>query len=129
MLPTKAIIFDFFGVLYVDGQLNQPLIKLIRNLKPEYKVGMLSNMDRSWLEAFSHRKLVEELFDEIVLSGDEGITKPDLRIYKIMANRLKALPEECIFVDDLIENVEVAENLGMRGIWYKDMTSLNGLIQ
>jgi epoxide hydrolase-like predicted phosphatase len=129
MLPTKAIIFDFFGVLFVDRQLNQPLIDLIRNLNSDYKIGMLSNMDRSWLEAFSHRAVVEELFDCIVLSGDEGIIKPDPRIYKIVAKKLKVEPEQCVMVDDLIENIDAANELGMRGIWYKDMSSLDQLVQ
>jgi putative hydrolase of the HAD superfamily len=128
-MPAKVLIFDFFGVLYVNGELNQPLIKMIEQLKPQYKMGLLSNMDHSWLNAFSQRTLVQELFDEIVLSGDEGVIKPDPRIYKIMADRLKVELDTCTMIDDLIENVDAAIELGMRGIWYKDMSSLNSLVQ
>lgn len=128
-MATKALIFDFFGVLYVDGTLNQELVTLITRLKSKYKIGLLSNMDHSWLNSFSSRQVVKELFDVIVLSGDEGITKPDARIFKIAAERLGVSSEECVMVDDLAYNVDAAEALGMHAILYKDIDSLSQLLQ
>lgn len=128
-MPAKALIFDFFGVLYVDGELNQPLLTLLKKLTSDYKIGLLSNMDRSWLDSFSDRQVVEDLFDVIVLSGDEGIAKPDPRIFQTTAKRLHVEVEECVMVDDLAYNVEAAEALGMRTVLYKDIDSLSQLLQ
>jgi len=59
-----------------------------------------------------------DAFDEIVVSGREGVTKPDARIYKILFERSGRAPEELVFVDDVARNIAAAENLGMAGVLY-----------
>ena len=54
------------------------------------------------------------------MSGEEGVTKPDLRIYQILLDRYGLKAEECLFVDDRLENVEAARALGMQGIVFKN---------
>lgn len=57
-------------------------------------------------------------FDTIVVSGREGVTKPDERIYRILLERAGRAPEELVFVDDVARNVAAAQKLGMAGIVY-----------
>lgn len=57
-------------------------------------------------------------FDEIVVSGREGVTKPDARIYEILFERAGRAPEELVFVDDVPRNIAAAQNLGMAGVLY-----------
>ena len=57
-------------------------------------------------------------FDEIVVSGREGVTKPDARIYEILFERAGRAPEDLVFVDDVARNIAAAERLGMRGVLY-----------
>ena len=61
-----------------------------------------------------------ETFDAVVISGEVGMRKPDEDIYLFAAERLGLAPSECVFVDDLDRNVEVAEKLGMAGIVHRD---------
>lgn len=116
----KAIIFDFFGVLEEDGRPNQWLLDYIRgHLRPEYKLAILSNSTGGWLEGFLEPKDID-LFDEIVLSAQEGVAKPDPEIYLRAAGRLGAKPAECIYVDNHDFRVDGAIKAGMHGILYED---------
>ena len=54
-----------------------------------------------------------ELFDGIVISGEEGFRKPDPRMYELGAQRIGVAPGECVFVDDLAFNLDPARELGM----------------
>ena len=68
-------------------------------------------------------------FDVIVGSGAEGMLKPDPRLYEIALERLEVEPEEAIFVDDFIENVEGANQFGIHGIHFKTPGQAIGEIQ
>ena len=63
---------------------------------------------------------VEGMFDTVVLSGREGMRKPQPEIYLLAARRLDVEPEGCVFVDDVPLNVEGARAVGMAGVLHKD---------
>ena len=131
----KVLIFDFFGVLVVRQRefsnmseifenrwiLNEKLLNFIRKEKQNgSKIAVLSNVAQYSFDQFFSEEEQAELFDELVLSGNEGVSKPDARIFEIACERLGENPENCVFVDDSPENVLAAEKLGMRGIVYVD---------
>jgi epoxide hydrolase-like predicted phosphatase len=72
--------------------------------------GLISN---SWGARRYDRKLLAELFDGVVISGDVGIRKPTLEIYELGAQRIGRPPSQCVFVDDLPFNLKPAAELGM----------------
>lgn len=94
------------------------LLNFIKNeLKPKYKIGMISNGSTRSIE----RRLSAEqlaLFDFKAISAELGLLKPDPEIYKHTARNLGAELEECVFVDDYPEYVKAAEALGMQGVVY-----------
>ncbi|MBQ1534230.1 MAG: HAD-IA family hydrolase, partial [Erysipelotrichaceae bacterium] len=57
--------------------------------------------------------------DGTVVSALERCIKPDPKIYEILLNRYRLNPEECLFIDDMEENILTAERLGM-GIYLFD---------
>ena len=74
------------------------------------RTALVSN---SWgVHRYPH-DMFDELFDGVVISGEEGVRKPAPRMYELGAERAGAPPELCVFVDDLIFNLEPAEQLGM----------------
>jgi epoxide hydrolase-like predicted phosphatase len=79
------------------------------------RTGMLSN---SWGRT-DYGALVD-LFDGVVISGAEQMRKPDPRIYRLAAERVGAEPEVCVFVDDVVRNVEGARAVGMHAIHHTD---------
>ena len=74
------------------------------------KTGLISN---SWGTHRYPRKLLAELFDGVVISGEVGVRKPTLRIYELGAQAIGTDPGECVFVDDLPFNLPPAQELGM----------------
>ncbi|MEA2210147.1 MAG: putative hydrolase of the superfamily [Solirubrobacteraceae bacterium] len=80
------------------------------------RTGLISN---SWGTRRYDRALLQELFDGVVLSGEEGIRKPTPEIYRLGAQRLGLAPEQCVFVDDLPFNLEPARELGMTTVHHR----------
>jgi epoxide hydrolase-like predicted phosphatase len=99
---------------------NEPLFEFIRlKLKPKYKIGMLSNAGANWLdEMFNPKDLA--LFDDVVLSYEVGLIKPEPEFYLLAAARLKVSPQECLFIDDSTGHCEGAQKVGMRIVHYKN---------
>ena len=80
------------------------------------RTAMLSN---SWGEDRYDREQLARLFDAWVISGEEGIRKPDPEIYELAARRLDLPPSECVFVDDLPGNLKPARALGMATVVHR----------
>jgi putative hydrolase of the HAD superfamily/hydrolase len=76
------------------------------------RTALLSN---SWGNTYP-RDTWDGMFDDIVISGEVGLRKPEPEIFLLAARRLDLKPEECVFIDDLALNVEGANALGMTGI-------------
>lgn len=59
-------------------------------------------------------------FDGTVVSGDEGVIKPDPAIYQLLMQRYTIAPSRAVFIDDKLENVEAARHLGLHGIHFTE---------
>jgi putative hydrolase of the HAD superfamily len=81
------------------------------------RTGLLSN---SWSVDHYDRDLLAELFDDVVISAEVRLHKPQPEIYELAAERIGAPPRECVFVDDLRENCEGAEAVGMTAIRHRE---------
>lgn len=81
------------------------------------RTGLLSN---SWGAATYDRRRFAELFDVLVISGEEGIRKPQPEIYAIAATRMALEPAEIVFLDDLKGNLKPARALGMDTVHHTD---------
>jgi putative hydrolase of the HAD superfamily len=95
-----------------------PNIELIRRLRPRYKTSVLSNADYTLRDRLRDIE-VADLFDDIVVSADVGVAKPEGRIYGLAAERLGLAPDACVFVDDLETNVEAAMKAGMLAVHFR----------
>lgn len=65
-----------------------------------------------------------EWFDGLVISGDEGVVKPDPRIYRRLLDRYSLTPSTTVFIDDRDDNVAGAVAQGIVGIPFRDAPSL-----
>jgi len=88
------------------------------------KLVLLSNTDPVRYEFVRRRFPETQFFDAYVLSYEVGLLKPEPGIYLEAARRAGCPPEECVFIDDLAENVAGAEAVGMTGIVYAPTTDL-----
>jgi putative hydrolase of the HAD superfamily len=78
--------------------------------------GLISN---SWVMDH-YTDEIRSLFDEVVISAEVGLHKPQPEIYLLAAERLGVAPEKCVFVDDLRENCAGAEAVGMTAVLHRD---------
>ena len=94
---------------------NDALVAYVRELKEAgYTVGLLSNMGEQTYEKLFPED--SELFDQVLLSYQEGIVKPHPAIYEMMADRMGLSSGECVMIDDLEANCDGAEIAGMQSI-------------
>ena len=97
---------------------NELLVAYLRSIKGQYKIGMLSNVGSSVMDKLFTADEQAELFDAVISSSDVGMTKPNPEIFQLAAERLGVLPEECIMIDDLLQNIESTLQVGMKGVVY-----------
>ena len=86
----------------------------------ELAVGAISNTNAihvAWLDA--HAPELNE-FELVIMSNEVGMLKPDPEIFALALEILDAQPAQVLYVDDLAENVEAAQRLGMRAIHHHD---------
>ena len=92
---------------------NTKVLDLIKEIKEKnYNVYILSNLNKEAHEVYLKTNLFD-LVDGYVLSYKEHHIKPHQGIYKILINRYNLIPEESIFIDDKLENCEIAKTLGI----------------
>jgi epoxide hydrolase-like predicted phosphatase len=109
---------EFFGGDVVD----RSIVDVLRSLKPTHHVGLISNA-WSGLRAYIQREKFEDTFHHMTISAEVKVAKPSAKIYHIALEQAGVSPNEAVFVDDFIENIEACEKLGMKGIHFTDPES------
>lgn len=100
------------------------MVYLIDRLKKAgYRTGILSNIDAAHGVINLHRHIFEH-FDEVLLSYQVGVRKPDSAAFRLLANRLDVEMDELVFVDDLQLNVDAAEAIGINAIHFESYEKL-----
>ncbi len=103
---------EFFS----GDKLNFELFEFIRQSKSTCKIALLSNAWDDLRQRLDEDFHLTDLFDQVFISSEIGIMKPDPQIYCLACNRLGVDLVEAAFVDDTQENIEAASMLGMTGI-------------
>jgi len=111
-----ADINDFF---YRDFYIDQDLLKRIRQYRECYKTAMLSNYSDVLRPMLETRWRVDGAFDEIIISWEEKMIKPDPRIFDLTLNRLGVKREEAVLIDDREVNIKGAQKYGLHTILFK----------
>lgn len=105
-VPAEGLIERMFAHLEHEPRMSA----LIRRARETgIRTALLSN---SWGNTYP-RDAWSGMFDEIVISGEVGLRKPEPEIFHLAADRLGLRPEECVFIDDLELNIHGARALGM----------------
>ena len=103
--------------LFAGVKPDEPMIDAVRRVHDSgIPTGLISN---SWGGVTYDLDLIGQLFDEVVISGQVGLHKPEPEIFRMGAERIGVPPEQCVFVDDLKENCEGAEAVGMTAILHR----------
>lgn len=128
-LGIKEDYKQFSKKIYESFEAMPGTLALVKALKRRYRLAILSNSSHEWGNYCIKKYLFNKLFDAIILSCDEGITKPSPDIFIIAAGRLDVMPEECVFIDDKQTNVDAARSTGMIGITFENSQQLQEELQ
>ena len=96
-------------------------IKVLKKLKKQnYECFVLSNWSAETFAGMIDDYPFLKLFDGLLISGEDKLAKPDSTIYKLAINRFNLNPNETIFIDDKLENIQAAQNLKIQTIYLTD---------
>jgi len=109
--------------LWAGSAWDTELLAFIGSLRPRWKTGTISNSWPGGREAM-REQINSGVFDVSVFSAEEGIQKPHAEIYRRAVARLGVAPQEAVFVDDTLANVEGARLIGMRALHFRDSVGL-----
>lgn len=114
-IDTKKLRKQVFGYF----KPNPGMRKLVKDCRKEVKVGLLTNNIKEWFKVQEKKENFEKNFDVVVVSARVGLRKPMKNIYYLTAEKIKVKPKECVFFDDLMDNVDGAKKAGMRAFKFK----------
>jgi HAD superfamily hydrolase (TIGR01549 family) len=118
-LPPEALASiraEFFAADVLDME----LVGWIRDLKPYYRIGVISNALDDARRFVEQTARIGDAFDHLTISAEVGVMKPDERIYWMALNALDVTPDQAVFVDDFLHNIEAARAVGMSAIHFRD---------
>lgn len=104
---------------FAGDRLDPEMVALIHTLRGSYQTAIISNAADNLLDNVTNIYPMASAFELIVGSAYEGIMKPDTRIFTRTLDRLGREPEEAVFVDDFLHNVEAARSIGMAAIHFQ----------
>lgn len=104
---------DFFA----GDVLNTKFYTYLKQLQPRYPSVILSNAWWNSRDIYTQRYHLDEIVDSMIISAEEGMRKPDPKIFALALQRLQdKKPSEVLFIDDDVANIEAAHALGMHTI-------------
>lgn len=100
-------------------------VALLYQLKPHYHLYGLTNWSGETFPIAYKRYSFFKEFEGIVVSGDEKLIKPDPRIFQLILDRYNLVPEESLFIDDNLNNINQAKRMGFHAIHFLNPTQLS----
>ena len=101
-------------------QLNKHILKFMNEVADGYATAILSNAGDQSRQLMEGTYQLHQIVDEIIISAEEGVIKPDPRIFEIAMTRMAAVPDTSLLVDDFEENVIAARAFGMQAVHFTD---------
>ena len=94
-----------------------------------YPCYILSNWSAETYEGMEDQYPFLKDFDGKIISGRDSLIKPDPAIYELAITRFGLIPEETLFIDDRLDNIEAAQNLKFQTIHLTDPSLIQDLIE
>jgi epoxide hydrolase-like predicted phosphatase len=115
---TEISIPDIQQRFWGGDRLDRALIGKIRQQRKEYMTALLSNAFDDLQNMIANVWNIQDAFDEIVISAEVGLMKPDRRIYSLVLDRLALRPKEALFIDDFQTNIDGARRANIKAVQF-----------
>ncbi|MBI3486190.1 HAD-IA family hydrolase [Candidatus Daviesbacteria bacterium] len=119
----KALLVDFFNVLLVSDnklfsnyQLNQELLAYLKNLKSKYKLYIFTSSNLN--NDLEMKAKLEAIFEKIYTVSEIGSPKDQTKAYQFILKDLNLKPDEVLFIDDGLDYVQTAQELGLKALQF-----------
>ncbi|HMX73209.1 MAG TPA: HAD family phosphatase [Anaerolineales bacterium] len=100
-------------------------VEILRRLKGEgWPIYLLSNFSAEKFPLMRERYEFLNLFDDMIISGEHKLIKPDPAIFQLTLERIDRKASECLFIDDSLANIETARNMGFHTIHFQSPEQL-----
>lgn len=120
-MMLKTIFVDAGGVLFLNkdgmGVLNKGLAEILEKYRKHMKLVLVSDTNYD-LQLTLKQNGIENLFNEVVTSGEIGFKKDDTRFYEAVLSQLHVKPEDVLFLDNSQEFLDSAQSLGIQVVLY-----------
>ena len=103
--------------------INEEMVNFIKTVKKSYPVYLLSNALSKFLREILEKYSLYELFDEVYISAEMRMAKPDPEFFEECLARIGVKAEETVMIDDNAKNLAGAESVGIDTILFKDNES------
>jgi len=103
---------------------NLDTINLIKELKKKYKIVLFSNFVGELLRKLLNHYGITDLFDEIIISSEHKMLKPDPNFFELLVTKSGVKKTEIIFTDDRKENVDASNVFGIKAIQFENAEQL-----
>lgn len=105
-------------------------VRLLPALKKRgFSLYYLSNFPLDIFEEIRNDYFFFRYFDGGIISAEVKLSKPDVRIFSFILDKYSLNPEECVYIDDIEENVKSAETLKIKGLTTFGSENISGLIE
>lgn len=101
-------------------KVNRQVVSLAKRLRDGFKLAVYSNYRREWFEKLDRKFNLSQYFDDVFISSDIGVLKPDPMVFEWVCKKLAIAPGEMILIDDEVDNVESAKRFGASGVLFKN---------
>lgn len=105
---------------WASDSVDQQLVEYIRQLQKSTSTGLISNAFSDLHFHLNETLQIADLFNVLIISAEVGIVKPNPEIYYYALNQLNVHPSESIFIDDKLDNILAANQIGMHGIVFRN---------
>ena len=99
---------------------NEPMLEFFGQVRQTHRTLILSNTDPYHLQWILERWPVLAECDGMALSYELGVRKPDAAFFEAANNQFALTPSQCLYIDDLADNVQAGHAAGYQSILYKD---------
>ena len=104
----------------IRGTFNSSIKVLDKLKKKNYECYVLSNWSAETFVGMTDDYPFLQLFNGLLISGEDKLAKPDSAIYELAISRFNLIPQETVFIDDKLENIEAAKKLNLKTIHLVD---------
>lgn len=135
---SKKLEFDYhWSILATNNKknliVNWPLLDIIKKLRSNFKIALLSNMDPTSISGIRSEVKLSEYFDKVYFSSEIKKGKLEKEAVDMVLKDFNATTQELLFIDDYSGNIEKAKSLGMKTLLFKDIQEfkkeLNSLLE